>query len=445
MPMPTDRLAIEGGRVSVPPGLQRRWPEITHADRRALTAVLDRGQLWGVHAPEVTQLQSEYAAYCGARYCLAVNSGTAALHCALVGSGVQPGDEVIVPALSFVATPMAVLHSGATPVFGDIDERTFNIAPESAALCVTERTTALLPVHIHGLPADMAALGALARRHSLALIEDAAQAHGAIYASRKAGTLGSGAAFSLNGSKNLIAGEGGLYVTDAEDSYEAARRLAIFGEDTPLPDGNATRAYWSRGLGWNYRIHELTAALARAQLPRLDAYNDCARQNAAALTTGLTDLPGVTPPYIPPGSSSTFYGYRLRLDHRRFGWERSATEFRDRVLHALKAEGVAAGTWQHLPLPAQPLFRGSGPGPWHPHHPKRKLSPWDPAAYPRTAAVLDESLCIGVDPWPLHVQPPELMGAYVDAVHKVFARLEVVLSAPYEPLRFTPPIPPEEL
>ncbi|MEA2329944.1 MAG: perosamine synthetase, partial [Thermoleophilaceae bacterium] len=269
----------------------RRWPRITAADRAALERVLDRGELWGPNAPEVTALQEEWADYVGARFCLLTNSGTAALHCAVVAAGVRPGDEVIVPAFSFVATAMAVLHQGAVPVFCDIDPATHAIDPRAIAERIGPRTRAIMPVHVHGLPADMDAIGALARHHGLAVIEDAAQAHGATYRGQKAGSLGDCAAFSLNGSKHLSAGEGGLFVTSDERALVAARRLAIFGEDTPPTGPGQYRAYWSHGVGWNYRSHELTAALARTGLRRLDDYNEAAQRNAAILSAGLAQLP----------------------------------------------------------------------------------------------------------------------------------------------------------
>ncbi|MGH2821990.1 MAG: DegT/DnrJ/EryC1/StrS family aminotransferase, partial [Thermoleophilaceae bacterium] len=294
-----EKLAIEGGTRAIPPGTHRRWPDIQQEDHEALQAVLRRGELWGANGTEVTALQDEWASYVGTDYCLAVNSGTAALHCAVVAVGVGPGDEVIVPAFSFIATPMSVLHAGAVPVFCDIEPTTFNIDVSKIEERITPRTKAIMPVHIHGVVADIDEIQAIADRHGLAVIEDAAQAHGSKYKGRNAGTLGACAAFSLNGAKNLSAGEGGLFVTDDEQVHLAARRLAIFGEDTPPLEKGEFRAFWSHGIGWNYRTHELTAALARSQLRRLDGYNETARRNAALLTDGLRQLPGIQPPEIP--------------------------------------------------------------------------------------------------------------------------------------------------
>src|SRR5437879_1645550 len=190
----------------------RRWPIVTHEDRAAVARVLDRGVLSGTGSPEIRGLEAEFAAAIGARFCLATNSGTSALHIALAAAGVGPGDEVIIPALSFIATAQAVLHQGATPVFSDIDLVTYNLDPADAARRVTPRTRAIVPVHLHGLPADMDAINTLAQRAGLTVIEDRARAHGAALRGRAVGTLGTMAAFSLNSTKNLPAGEVGRFV-----------------------------------------------------------------------------------------------------------------------------------------------------------------------------------------------------------------------------------------
>ena len=445
MGITTSRLAIEGGPPAISPGRHRRWPDITPADHEAIGRVLDSGELWGAFGTEVTALQEEWAAFCGARHCLAVNSGTAALHCGVVAVGVEPGDEVIVPAFSFIATPMSVLHAGAVPVFCDIEPHTFNIDPDRIEALITPRTRAIMPVHMHGVVADMARLREIAGRHGLALIEDAAQAHGAKYAGRNAGTLGEVAAFSLNGAKNLSAGEGGLFVTDDEDRYRAAKRLAIFGEDTPRLEPGEFRAYWSHGVGWNYRTHELTAALARSQLRRLPGYNETARSNAAILTAGLAELPGLVPPHIPEDRVSVYHRYRVRLEPEAIGFDGSPVELRDRLLAALRAEGVAASTWQLLPLPASPIFRRATVAPWRPGRDDEPLAPWDPSAYPETSRLLDSSLVLGPEATPLYVQDAALMDEYVEAVDKVLQRIDVVLTVPYEPVRVRPAIPPEQL
>ena len=210
-----------------------RWPVLTGEDRAAVARVLDRGVLSGAGAPEMRALEAEFAAAVGARFCLATNSGTSALHVALAAAGVGPGDEVIVPALGFIATAQAVLHAGATPVFADVDPATYNIDVADAARRVNPRTRAIVPVHLHGLPADMDGIAALGRQAGLTVVEDAAQAHGALYKGRAVGTLGAMGAFSLNSTKNLPAGEGGLFVTDSEELYARAARVRFDGLEPP--------------------------------------------------------------------------------------------------------------------------------------------------------------------------------------------------------------------
>jgi dTDP-4-amino-4,6-dideoxygalactose transaminase len=242
-----------------------------------------------------------------------------------------------------------------------------------------------------------------------------------------AGTLGDSAAFSLNGSKNLSAGEGGLFVTDDEDALTTARRLAIFGEDTPpLPPGRY-RAYRSQVVGWNYRSHELTAALARSQLRRLDRFNRTSRRNARLLNAALAGLPGLHPPLVPDDRSSSFYRYRIAIDPHELGFAGPPVELRDRLLHALQAGGVAASLWQLEPLPCQPLFQSRS-------HPS-----WDPGAHPVTRRLLDSSIVIGTAEHMLLNQPERLMHRYAEAFEKVMDDLETVFTADYRPVQPWPP------
>jgi perosamine synthetase len=437
-------LAVAGGRPAVPPGTHRHWPEITPDDRAALERVLDRGELWGPNAPEVRALQEEWADYCGTRHCLMTNSGTAALHCAVAAAGVRAADEVIVPAFTFVATAMAVLHQGATPVFCDIDPPTHTLDPRAIEAKVSERTRAIMPVHAHGLPADMAEMNSIARRHGLAVIEDAAQAHGATYRGAKAGALGDCAGFSLNGSKGLSAGEGGLFVTDDDAALTTASRLAIFGEDTPPTGPGQYRAYWSHGVGWNYRGHELTAALARSQLRRLDSYNRAAQENARLLDATLAEFPGLEAPHVPDDRTCVFHRYRIVIDREELGFAGPSIELRDRLLWALRGEGVAASLWQLRPLPAQPVFRRGGRfAPWRPGQ-GEPLDPWFAEDCPVTTHLLRSSIVIGTGAHPLARQPPALMDRYADAFAKVMGDLETVFTTAHRPVQPWPPVPPEQ-
>src|SRR5256885_8689020 len=316
------KLGVSAEEAATGPVTPGRWPILTAEDRAAVERVRDRGVLSGAGAPEMKALEAEFAAMVGARFCLATNSGTSAVHIALAAAGVGQGDEVIVPALSFIATAQAVLHQGATPVFADVDPATYNIDPTDAARRVTARTRAIVPVHLHGLPADMDALGALAERHGLAIIEDAAQAHGALYKGRAVGTLGGMGAFSLNSTKNLPAGEGGLFVTDSGELYARAARVRFDGLEPPSKwdashplddeaDGHATVR------GWMYLPGELTAALARSQLQRLAETTARSQRNATRLGERLVRLSGVEPPGVPRDRTHVFPKERVRRDPPR--------------------------------------------------------------------------------------------------------------------------------
>lgn len=424
----TAPLAIAGGEPVVPRGSHRLWPEIDESDHRAVAAVLDRGVLCGTTAKEVVGLQKEWARYCGARHCLATASGTAALHCAVAAVGVEAGDEVIVPALTFIASAYAVVHQGAKPVFCDIDPRTYNIATDAIEALVTPRTRAIMPVHVHGLPADMDEVRAIARAHGLAVVEDAAQAHGASYRGQPVGTLGDAAAFSLNATKNLVGGEGGLFVTDDDEGFRIARRLALFGEDADRREGGSP-AYLSHGLGWNYRCTEMAAAVARAQLRRLDGVTRRAQENARVLSAGLAPLEGVVAPPEPPDRTCTWHKYRVAIEPRALGYEGPPTELRDRVVRALAAEGVAAGYWHTHPLPANPAFRRRELRPWSPRVESEELEPWDPQRFPAASRALDTSFVLGSERAPICAQSPELMRRYADAFAKVIDNVDVLMAA----------------
>jgi len=268
---------------------------------------------------------------------------------------------------------------------------------------------------------------AVAGRHGLAVVEDAAQAHGATYRGAKTGTLGDSAAFSLNGSKNLSAGEGGLLVTNSGDALRTARRLAIFGEDVPRIPPGRYRAYRSHMVGWNYRGHELTAALARSQLTRLDRVNRTAQRNAALLNAALAVHPGLRAPRVPDDRTCVFYRYRIVLDPQELGFAGPPRELRDRLLFALQREGVAASLWQLAPLPAQPVFRD------------RRHRSWDPAEHAVTTRLLDSSIVIGTAEHPIFNQPEDLMHRYAEALEKVLSDLETVFTAHYRPVQTWPP------
>ncbi len=415
----------------VPDGLTRRWPLLSAAEREAVLRVLDRGTLSGALAPEVKAFEQEFAAFTGAAHCLTTNSGTSALHVAVSAAGIGPGDEVITSAFTFLASALAVLHHNAIPVFADIDPVTFNLDPAEVARKITPRTKAIIPVHIHGMPADMDEILELARKHNLVVIEDAAQSHGASYKGRQAGTLGHFGAFSVQSSKNLSAGEGGLLITDDPELYRKANSMRQFGEEAadtslagvdpnrPLDD---MRDYNAVTVGWMYRMNELTAAVGRCQLSRLKEFNDNARRNAELLTERLRRIDLVTPPTVPADRTSVFHKYRVRLHPERLEAGLDPRRFRNVVLKSLIQEGVEAVLWQVIPVPSQILFQkqeGYGRGcPW-----SCQKSPvrYAEEEYPVTKALLENSVVVGSQSAPLAGQPADLMRYYADAFDRVFS------------------------
>jgi len=415
-------------RPTIPPGSHRPWPEIRPEDVRAVSAVIEKGTLSGARLPAVVGLEKEWARRCGVPYCVATNSGTAALHCAVVAAGLEPGDEVIVPALTFAASAFAVAQHGAVPVFADVDPETFNLDPARVEERVGARTRAVMAVHLHGLPADMDELGAIARRHDLELIEDAAQAHGADYRGRPVGSLGDSAAFSLNATKGLVGGEGGLFVTADEERARAARRLCVFGEDVERRVGPGGVDYWSHGLGWNYRCAPMAAALARSQLRRLDETIARTRSSVEILERGLGEIRGVVPPRVPGDRTCVWHKYRVRLEPEALGWTGPPELLRDRVLAELQREGVAASLWQRVPLPAHPAFRRGRLRPWAPGEGDGDLPPLDAERFPVTRQVLATSFLLGSERHPICAQEPALMHAYVEATAKVLERLGRAVS-----------------
>lgn len=426
-------LALLGGPPAVDAALKVRWPIVTAEDKAAVARVLDEGPLWalstddGLFAPETSALEREFAELVGAKYCLACNGGTAAIHMALAAAGVGPGDEVITSAFSFIATPVAVLHQSAVPIFADIDPRTFNIDPADVERRITSRTKAILPVHVHGVPAEMDAINAIAGRCGLTVIEDACQAPGARYKGRRAGALAPMAAFSLNGTKNFAVGEGGLFVTSDETFRARANMVRMVGETLPLSD--PTMAF-QHLVAWNYRAQEMPSALARSQMRRLDQYNAQARANAALLTRRLTGVPGVEPPYVPPHCESIYHKYRVRLRPEDLDFPLRGVAFRDLVRAALAAEGVDAVTWLLAPLPAHPIFQrrdGYGGGyPWTVAHADYRYRVED---YPETQRLVDNSLVICSELHPIYCQPARLVEQYADAIAKVFSQRPALLAA----------------
>ncbi len=307
--------------------LRAAYRELQAEIDAAVRRVVSSG--WYVLGPEVEGFETEFAAYCGARHCMGISNGLDALELALRGYGIGAGDEVIVPTNTFIATWLAVSRTGAVPVPVEPEEATHTIAAERVERAITSRTRAVMPVHLYGQPADMQPIVALARRHGLKVVEDAAQAQGARYRGRRVGCLGDAAAFSFYPGKNLGAmGDAGALVTDDDELAARVRRLRNY--------GSAVK-YQHESQGFNARLDELQAAVLRVKLARLDEWNDRRRAAAARYHSGLARVPSLVLPHVPADVEPVWHLFVVR--HPR----------RDELQRHLARAGV--DTLIHYPVP----------------------------------------------------------------------------------------------
>jgi dTDP-4-amino-4,6-dideoxygalactose transaminase len=319
--------------------LKAQYKSIKPEIDAAIARVLDSCQF--VLGPEVAAFEQEFAAYCGATECIALNSGTSALHLALLAAGVGPGDEVITVPFTFVASVAAVIYAGARPVLIDIDPRSFTMDPAAIEAAITPRTKAILPVHLYGQPADMAPIMEVAKRHGLVVIEDAAQAHGAKCNGRPVGSIGDIACFSFYPGKNLGAyGEGGAVTTSNPDYARTIRMLRDWGQD---------RKYHHLLHGFNYRMEGFQGAILRVKLRHLERWTEARRAVVRQYNELLSDA-GIETPAEMPWARHVYHVYTLRTDDR------------DGLQAALQAEGIQTSI--HYPVPAhlQPAYADLGYG-----------------------------------------------------------------------------------
>jgi dTDP-4-amino-4,6-dideoxygalactose transaminase len=342
----------------------------------------------------------------------------------VAGPGIGPGDEVIVTALTFVASAMAVLHQNAVPVFVDIDPDTYLMDPKQIEDKINERTKAVMCVHLHGLPCPMDEINRIVQKHNLKVIEDVAQAYGALYQGKKAGSLGDAAGYSMCTTKHLMVGEGGLVTMDSEEVYRSAAMTRLFGENTDMRE--EARPYMSEMVGWNYKLAEPSSALARVKLRHLDEYIGATQRNAQRLTQRLQSIEGVVPPIVPPGRTHSTYLYPVQVDPDKLNLDIEPGKLKDAILKALKAENVSVGRLQQAPVPAQPLFQnktGYGEGwPWNCHG--REVS-YDIYDYPNTTAAIEKSFFVRGLPPPHDL---ELMDLYAEAFEKVVQNIDRVVD-----------------
>lgn len=339
--MASDRnLAVHGGAPAIPAGVSLpEWPTHDESEEKAVLDVLASGRWGSTHGDVVATFEEEFAAYQQARHAVCLCNGTLAIAAALRAAGVGVGDEVVVPPYTFVATASAALFVGAIPVYADVDPSTHLLDAEAAAAAITEHTRAVIPVHLAGRPADMDAFAELGRRTGVAIIEDAAQAHGAAYRGRPVGALGAMGTFSFQTSKNISAGEGGAVLTDDERLASALYSLVNVGR---VPGGDW---YQHETVGYNLRLTEFQGAVLRAQLARHPRQQEIRERNAVLLERLLADVPGVR--FAPPDPAITAHGRHLFMFRVP---DLGQQGLRDAAVRALVAEGLPGTSPGYVPL-----------------------------------------------------------------------------------------------
>jgi perosamine synthetase len=318
-------------------------PSMGKEEIEAVVEVLKSGILTekSGRGPRVLQFEKEFAKFVGAKHAVAVSSGTAALHASLLAAGIQPGDEVVVPSFTFSATAGAVVLAGGKPAFADIDSDTYCITRESIEAVLTRATKAIMPVHMYGLCADMEPITELAHNRGIVVIEDAAQAHGAEYNGRKAGSLGDAACFSFYAGKNMTTGEGGMITTSDDDLAEQLKRIRTHGEERP---------YWVARQGHNYRMPEMAAAIGAVQLKRLPSFLQDRRKNAEYLTEKLGVLGKLVMPKEPAGRKHAWYLFTPRLRGANAGK-------RNKLVEKLRSKNIGCSVYYESPVHMLPYYR----------------------------------------------------------------------------------------
>lgn len=313
-------------------------PFIGQEEIQEVVDVLKSGFI--AQGPKVAEFESIFADYIGVPHAIATSSGTTALHVALLCAGIGKGDEVITTPFSFAATANSVLYVGARPVFVDIDPKTYNINPEKIEEAITDKTKAIMPVHLYGQPADMDPINKIAKGHDLKVIEDAAQAHGAIYKGKKVGNLGDMACFSFYPTKNITTSEGGIITTNDDEFDHDARALRAHGE---------SERYEHVILGYNFRMTDISAAIGVAQLKRLEGFNEKRIKNAEYLTEHIDAIDGIEPPFVQKDIKHVFHQYTIRVSKNR-----------DQLIEYLNNNGIGTGIHYPRAIYAQKLYKDLG-------------------------------------------------------------------------------------
>mgnify|MGYP006285033313 CR=1 FL=1 len=308
-------------------------PTMGEKEKEAVMKVLDSGML--AHGPEVVKFEEEFSSFTNVKHGAGVSNGTSAIHLALAALGIGPGDEVITTSFSFIASASPILFLGAKPTFTDIDPRTFNMDPSSLKSKISERTKAIIPVHLYGQSAEMDEILELAG--DIPVLEDCAQAHGAKYKGKSVGSMGKCGMFSFYPTKNMTTGEGGMVVSNDEEFIEKVRMLRNHGQ---------VSRYDHHVVGYNLRMTSIAAAIGRVQLDNLPEKNRSRIENGNHLTEGLSDIDGITPPHVEDYNRHVFHQYTIRVKNNR-----------DSLMEGLKRKEIGSKVFYPTTLTSSPALR----------------------------------------------------------------------------------------
>ncbi|MGP4112721.1 DegT/DnrJ/EryC1/StrS family aminotransferase [Streptomyces sp. 4N509B] len=410
-----DRLALQGGTPVISPPHRFVWPRVSDGDRAAVNALMDAGEL-SYYGREgvLEELEDLWSARLGGRRTLGLASGTAALHSAFASLGAGPGDEVLAPTNTFLATVMPLVQLGATPVLCDAEPDTGNIDPAAVAAAVTPRTVGIVVTHLWGHPCDMDPILQVARRHGLWVVEDCSHAHGASYHGREVGTLGDAAAFSFQAAKIVYAGQGGLLASGDTETHERACLLGHFRVRAEQDVTSELSRYTSTGFGLNYRMHPFAAALALSSSRALEERVATRQKLLGRLADGLAGIDGILTPVTRPGCDrGAYYGFKPRLTGP---WLAAGART---VADALAREGLDVHPPGSRPLHLLSLF-ADGEVPLHRSGPPVRLPAHRPGDFPVAEELHRTSLSLPTFTFP---DEAELVDRYCEAFEKVARHL----------------------
>ncbi len=415
-----EKLALFGGEKAVDESVKCQLPLVAPAAYKTVNELMEKGEISA--SPIVAEFEKKFAKYIGTEYALTCNNGTTSIQEGLFAVGVGAGDEVIVPSFTFWATVGPVAAVNAIPVFAEVDGDMQTLTAETIEKHITPRTKAVIVVHVWGNPCDMDPIMELAKKYNIKVVEDCAHAHGATYHGKKVGSFGDVGCFSLQGSKVLAAGEGGILVTNNRECYERACALGHYDKLASLPEDSKYRKFSLTGFGYKHRIHPLAVAIADAGLDRLDEVNKYRKENAEYLEKLISDLEFIKPIKTPENSERVFaYHYVEYVPEKLKGLSVFT------LLKALAAEGVCCGSCGYGKLHQSPFYNGEGPYghgcPFACPHYDGKYVPTK--NLPITERLAENAIMIAPR---FEIECKEIIEQYAKAYHKVYENIDTLLK-----------------